>query len=354
MISDFKTKKINFYKNYLFWLPILTFVVFSFVSAEYFNYLNSLTVQNNLFALILCYAIVSLFMVLYFVYFSLSHKYKFLEKFKTIALYSLGFAMLLTDIPKFTLYPLGQTRLLIALISIQFSLFAAGNCVWKRSFFLANFLFLIHCSYFYFIVKFSPMATINLPNSLQYFALNISLCFCHTFLCVINDEQTKINIQNSEKIKAFSLKDSLTGAYRREFLLEDSFLKCESYSIAFIDLDNFKEVNDNYGHREGDEVLKKFVILLKDKIRNSDLIIRWGGDEFLLVLKDCNKFQAKEILKSLELNKLNSKIKIGFTCGIKEINSLENKKKDFLKNFDDVDFLMLKLKKENKGKIVYI
>jgi diguanylate cyclase (GGDEF)-like protein len=87
--------------------------------------------------------------------------------------------------------------------------------------------------------------------------------------------------------------DSLTGLPNRRYTAEKATLaltsvtgKCRSVTIALIDLDHFKSVNDKYGHAVGDYVLKEFARLASGALRGTDTLGRWGGEEFLLILPD--------------------------------------------------------------------
>ena len=94
-----------------------------------------------------------------------------------------------------------------------------------------------------------------------------------------------------ELVKARSRTDSLTGLLnRREFLnlLSQTDSGEQSYAVALIDIDNFKEINDTYGHLNGDKALLSLVETLKHHIRMSDVIARFGGDEFILLFRDCS------------------------------------------------------------------
>lgn len=82
--------------------------------------------------------------------------------------------------------------------------------------------------------------------------------------------------------------DSLTGAYGKNFFnahAEKMFRNNEEGVLAVLDLDDFKVVNDSYGHQVGDDVLKEFAKLIQDNIRSEDVFARWGGEEFLLLLQ---------------------------------------------------------------------
>ncbi len=70
-------------------------------------------------------------------------------------------------------------------------------------------------------------------------------------------------------------------------------------SLVYFDIDNFKQINDKYGHIEGDEVLKQIGQSLSDVVREVDIPCRYGGDEFCLILPDCNIKDAKVVCQRL-------------------------------------------------------
>lgn len=90
-----------------------------------------------------------------------------------------------------------------------------------------------------------------------------------------------------------SVRDELTGLYNRRQLqteLDRAKLQADTlavpFSVCLIDIDRFKEINDNNGHLAGDTILKDFAGLARDSIRDTDIIGRYGGDEFMLILPD--------------------------------------------------------------------
>ncbi len=107
-----------------------------------------------------------------------------------------------------------------------------------------------------------------------------------------------------------ALFDNLTGLYNRNALF--SFLERETERakrgenqllVIFLDLDNFKHVNDTFGHKKGDEVLKKVAQILKENFRKYDILARFGGDEFILGITlppSANKNEVEKILKRVE------------------------------------------------------
>lgn len=104
--------------------------------------------------------------------------------------------------------------------------------------------------------------------------------------------------KRDEKIIADSITDQLTGVYNRLYFneyMEKRLVQAdrqnECLSLFMIDLDGFKGLNDTHGHRAGDEVLVETASLLRQVVRDSDMIFRYGGDEFLILFPDlgCDK-----------------------------------------------------------------
>ncbi len=152
------------------------------------------------------------------------------------------------------------------------------------------------------------------------------------------EERTRdleIDIEKRKKVEDMLEKisriDSLTGCYNRGYGLEllDRQIKLSHRSkspllLAFLDIDNFKGINDTFGHGEGDQVLKETVNLFKSTLREVDIICRMGGDEFLLIFPDNSLKEAPLIKERLDrdLIKLNQSLKkpykIDLSIGLSE------------------------------------
>lgn len=105
-----------------------------------------------------------------------------------------------------------------------------------------------------------------------------------------------LNIEASEYKKLASI-DELTKTLNRQGLkphFDDIITQCQLVSFIIIDIDHFKQVNDQFGHAIGDEVLKQFSEVLKNNIRSSDQVARWGGEEFLIIAQGV---AAKDIIQ---------------------------------------------------------
>lgn len=111
-----------------------------------------------------------------------------------------------------------------------------------------------------------------------------------------------------------AIRDPLTGAFSRrsgEETLEMQFTIAQRgdvpLTLAFIDLDHFKHINDNFGHEAGDSVLRHAAAQLTDNLRRGDMAIRWGGEEFLLLLPNTDVNQAMMVITRLRNHGLGSR-----------------------------------------------
>src|ERR1700736_2630034 len=129
-------------------------------------------------------------------------------------------------------------------------------------------------------------------------------------------------------LRNLAMIDPLTGLYNRRFAeqrlaaeVARSERRGHPLTVLTLDLNNFKEINDTYGHPAGDQVLQEFASRLNNVIRGSDLAVRLGGDEFLVVLPECNLDQLKLVLQrlsSFELDWQGHKIPVTFSAGWKQ------------------------------------
>lgn len=139
--------------------------------------------------------------------------------------------------------------------------------------------------------------------------------------------------QLEEKLEKFAHLDSLTGSCNRGYglALLDRQIKLAQRRkapvlLTYIDVDNFKGINDTFGHKEGDEVLKEVVKSFKSTLREVDIICRMGGDEFLLIFPDSSLQDASLIKERLDQNltQLNQTLKkpykIEISMGLSEYN----------------------------------
>ena len=145
------------------------------------------------------------------------------------------------------------------------------------------------------------------------------------------------NAYEHEKSVALASYDPLTGAFNRReglkilrTLLRKAYAEERNLCILVLDIDHFKKINDTYGHEIGDLVLKEVVRVIKRSIRNEDIVIRWGGEEFLVILNDLPSQKAKDVAERIRRNvennlielpngeKLNVTVSIGVACTQRE------------------------------------
>ncbi|MBK1873230.1 diguanylate cyclase [Marinobacter sp. 1-3A] len=131
--------------------------------------------------------------------------------------------------------------------------------------------------------------------------------------------------------------DSLTGLLKHALAkieLNREHARCarsgHSSVVAMLDLDHFKQVNDSYGHGVGDMVIKALSNLLRHRLRNTDIIGRYGGEEFLVVLPECSLEKAVEVLETLNkdfarlvFNARNEEFSVTFSAGVATLNAYE-------------------------------
>ena len=96
--------------------------------------------------------------------------------------------------------------------------------------------------------------------------------------------------QQEEQWRQLAATDPLTGAFNRRYflnLIEPEISRAQRYArpltLIMFDIDHFKQVNDDYGHEQGDEVLKTITVRVRLRLRHSDVFVRWGGEEFLIL-----------------------------------------------------------------------
>jgi diguanylate cyclase (GGDEF)-like protein len=160
-----------------------------------------------------------------------------------------------------------------------------------------------------------------------------------------------------DTVKFLSVKDVLTKLYNRRYVIHAfpklSVLvdrKVEKLSLFLIDLDNFKMINDTYGHERGDKVLQHLSNVLLIITSKSDIVARWAGDEFLIISpftdeKDkeiINKRIHKELKKSFEELKIDITVSIGTSEYPKDAKTL-----DVLLNIADQNMYKIKSQKKH-------
>ncbi len=177
------------------------------------------------------------------------------------------------------------------------------------------------------------------------------------------EQKVKILEKELKETKLQSTKDFLTGTLNRRAFddeikrFENGFLReKQNYAIVFFDIDHFKNVNDTYGHDCGDVILKTFSALLLKLTRDSDMIGRYGGEEFIAAVNYNNQSELEKYITRIKSvitkNKFiykEHKIKITFSAGV-QLRSNNNNAADTITNSDT---LLYKAKETGRNKIIF-
>ena len=166
--------------------------------------------------------------------------------------------------------------------------------------------------------------------------------------------------QNNTKLidvlKDEAMHDGMTGLLNHKFFekrldeeIERSNRYNETMTLLFLDLDNFKRINDTHGHQYGDYVLKITASIIQDNVRNIDIVSRYGGEEFSVVLVNADKKvslkTAERIRKEIEnykFNQNNIKERLTISIGMGEFPSDANNKEDIIKYSDSKMYIAKK------------
>jgi len=130
------------------------------------------------------------------------------------------------------------------------------------------------------------------------FFINLGICVLIIILVLWISQRTLSAYQ--KRLEEMATIDPLTGLFNRQtfelfftVIMKEQIRQHRPLSLLMLDIDYFKEINDNYGHQAGDLILKKVAELIGSLVRESDLVGRWGGEEFLILLKDCDLDNAR-------------------------------------------------------------
>lgn len=175
------------------------------------------------------------------------------------------------------------------------------------------------------------------------------------------------HIEYEKKILELSNRDTLTNLYNRRYIFErgeeiiEEYKRTESkFSVCIIDIDEFKMINDEYGHQTGDAVLKEFTKIMQENLRPYDILGRYGGEEFVIILKNIDLDQSflvidrvRKIIKDKKFVFYNRNINFTFSAGIVNSKEIKKDKLNMDNLFEIADKRMYYAKNTGKNKIVY-
>lgn len=152
------------------------------------------------------------------------------------------------------------------------------------------------------------------------------------------------------KFKELSIRDPLTGSYNRRYLQRVYKKHTFRYAISF-DIDHFKKINDSFGHEVGDKAIVKFSSTLKANLRPTDILVRMGGEEFLLIIKSGTDQAALEIAERIRNAVLEIHFREGFSLsasiGVSRIQAGESLHQLLLR----VDNLLYAAKRNGRNRV---
>ena len=178
-------------------------------------------------------------------------------------------------------------------------------------FFIVNFTVVFFLATYFISNNSSKLFTIAYHSSVVLYLTNAFCCFCAlSFLSYIYTKtivyETSILSQSNKELEVLANTDPLTGLLNRRSMMKAlseidiKFLSQNTnFSLILIDIDNFKVLNDKYGHECGDLVLKKICSEIKITLRQDDVVCRWGGEEILILLPKTEIYDAKNVANKI-------------------------------------------------------
>jgi len=180
------------------------------------------------------------------------------------------------------------------------------------------------------------------------------------FTCRINNAIEAL--ENIDTITNMASRDFLTGLYNRRYffsVIESYFSAAissgENFVIAMIDIDHFKKINDTYGHDIGDKVIVHFSEILRSNVQAQDMVARFGGEEFCVVLKNIDQHQAINVLERIRhlassFPLIHENDSVSFTVSIGAALESENTLNDTI---NEADGKLYQAKNSGRNQLVY-
>lgn len=227
---------------------------------------------------------------------------------------------------------------------------------YKRKNILLNVRYINELKWYLFVEKNEDEAISNIRYALL---LNIVICILISIIILFATSFTINRFQS--RLENMATIDSLTGLGNRlaydilmKQAINDVKRNNEMLSCILLDVDNFKNINDIFGHKSGDQALISLSKIIQMEFREADIICRWGGEEFLIVLKKCsleNAFDKAEDLRKILENQyflINDKeISLTLSIGVGQYKTNETEE-NFIKRIDKV---LYQAKEKGKNKV---
>jgi len=200
----------------------------------------------------------------------------------------------------------------------------------------------------------------------DYFEINSPVVYIMVFAMIpvllvyegMSEQDRLLVVEKDLRQKEFfnAITDKLTGVWNQRYLAMLLTENLRHYTMALLDIDNFKEINDTYGHAVGDEILKAVADIIKKTIRKSDKVCRYGGDEFVIILVNSDIVEGYNLMEkvrqkisefSMEHN--GQSVQVTVSIGM----DFDEGTKDLKDMFQDVDSRLYVAKKLGKNRVSY-
>ena len=202
----------------------------------------------------------------------------------------------------------------------------------------------------------------DLYNTLNSLSIKIIGGFIILLILIITIFYKTLNYTSKEVIKNLKMKaeiDEMLNIYNRTKFMEKLKLETErshryksDVSLIMFDVDYFKEINDNYGHLVGDDILKSLINIVKNEIREVDFLARYGGDEFIIINPETKLKESVKLAERLRFKIENSEFekidKVSCSFGVAELRE-DDDIDSFIKRVDDA---LYEAKEKGRNKVI--
>jgi|GEM_PF-1686609 len=214
------------------------------------------------------------------------------------------------------------------------------------------------------LLGFTPNAFKMIPISLQFILMMLPVIWAlahygHIVASVVRSSTNRVS-----KLQSLAATDGLTGLInRRQFnlQLDSEIARSKRYrnplSLALFDIDDFKKINDFYGHPTGDRILQELGHLISTNVRESDISARYGGEEFALILPETGQIDAYELLERLRLMiehtvfcLPDNPMTVTISVGVAQLDPDHAESYDLIER---ADAALYQAKKQGKNQVVY-
>ena len=196
-----------------------------------------------------------------------------------------------------------------------------------------------HGAYDYLLKPFEDLSLISTAakRAVDSFNLDLDRSQLIQSLKSSNEELARVN----EVLHGLAIRDGLTDLYNHRYInevldkqIEIASIEDAELSLIFVDVDNFKKFNDAHGHQNGDVILRELSSLMRENVREKDIVARWGGEEFVVVCPNTDRGSAAILAESLRgliakhpflKGVMQSSFKITISAGVSSLAALQSK-----------------------------